>query len=95
MYFLSSIAYYPVALKTPNKRCFGYFPTLEKAITAVACNAGDMEECYYNYLVIEEIPEGVHSVPISENWYVWNAEIGWVPCEKPEWSIGIINWSIG
>lgn len=95
MFFLTSIAHYPLALRSQNKRCFGYFLTLEQAITAVACNAGNMEECYYNHLVIEEIPEGIHSVPISETWYVWNTEIGWVPSEKPEWSEGTINWSIG
>jgi len=95
MFFLTSIAHYPIALKTPNKRCFGYFSTEEKAITAVACNAGNMEECYYNFLVIEEISEGIHSIPISETWYTWNTDIGWVPSEKPEWSIGFTNWSLG
>jgi hypothetical protein len=98
MFFITSISYYPELNYSesvnPNKRCFGFFKELSKARVAVSCNVGDLEEQYYNYIVIEEILEGIHSIPISENWYYYNTENGWVPCSKPEWSIGIVNWSI-
>jgi hypothetical protein len=96
MFFITSLAYYTSSNFTlPKSRCFGFFDSLEKAKTAVACNSGNMHECYYNYLVIEEISEGVHAFPISQYWYIWSEDLGWVPTTKPEFAKGISNWSIG
>jgi hypothetical protein len=93
MFFLTSISHYPE--HKWQSRCFGYFSTIEKARGAVANNTCDMEECCYNYLVIEEIGEGIHSFASSESWFTWEEENGWTAIEKPKWSEGIINWSIG
>jgi hypothetical protein len=39
---------------------FGHFPTLKEAQAAVARNDGEMYECLYNYLVIEEVAYGIY-----------------------------------
>lgn len=100
MYFLTSLfrktkeeGFEPEIQST---RCFGYFPDKPAALRAADENWADMEECLYNWLVIEKIPEGLHAMPEEEIWYEWDNGLGkWIHEEKPVWSKGIINWSIG
>lgn len=75
-----------------DHRCFGYFADKKKAIEAVEGNWGDMHECLYNHLVIEEIPEGIHAMPKNvlehkhERWYSWQGDSDtgkWTRCLRP------------
>jgi len=99
MYFLTAILeanpdskYYPHGAT----RCFGYYEEKPKACEAADLNLADMHECLYEWLVIEEIPQGIHAMPKEEIWYKWDDGLEcWVHVEKPNWSKGIINWSIG
>ncbi len=51
-------------------RTWGYFFNFEDAEMAVLHNHTDMfEQGYYNYAVIEELPEGLLPVPEHEYWY--------------------------
>jgi hypothetical protein len=99
MYFLTAI-YRPIeeSFYYPNGdvRCFGYFENRQKALLAADENLADMHECLYNWLLIEKIPEGLHVMPTEEIWYQWDTGLEcWVHVEKPKWSFGTINWSIG
>lgn len=79
--------------KVPIHRTFGYYEDYWKAKNCVANNYGSMQECLYNYIVVEKIGEGIHALPETEEWYRWDER--WVPCEKPMECEGIINWALG
>ena len=57
-------------------RCFGYRSKFCDAEQAVFDNKGAMDEAwYYQWVVIEEIPEGVWtSSDGKEFWYEWDLE---------------------
>jgi len=56
----------------------------------------DIQECYYNWAVIENIGEGIHVIPEEEIWFKWDSGTKhWVHTEKPGWAYNIINWAIG
>lgn len=111
-FFVTAIAYYPEDKEKkydkPYKHTstFGHWPDLEGAQKAVARNEGGMDECLYNYLVIEEVAYGVYgriqlmdpdNPAKGEWWYKWEPPDGqeghWVPMDKPEWSLGLISWA--
>ena len=113
-FFVTTIAYYPEdgpksKYGQPYKctHTFGHFLTLDDAQEAVEGNYGGMDECLYNYLLIEEIGYGIYAGLVNdpendkqfEWWYRWEHPDGqeghWVTMEKPDWSKGIINWSVG
>lgn len=72
---------------------FGYFSDHDEAHGCVARNTGDMHECLYNFLVIEDVPEGIHPLPKSECWFEWDGEQElWQSIDAPEFSRRIINW---
>ena len=73
-----------------TSRCFGYQPELWMA-QQVSQNLDD--ESYYDFLVIEKIPNGIHPTVEREIWYKWKDK--WMEIEKPLWSSGITNWAIG
>jgi len=85
-----------------DSRCFGYYDTREKAVDAVINNVSDIQECYYDYVVIEELEQGIHPLPndlinyTHETWFVWNKnEEKWVRCEKPTFSDRTCCWAVG
>lgn len=109
-FFITSIAYYPEAVDKkyhePYKcTCtFGHFCELKDAQEAVAENRCDLHECLYNYLVIEDVPYGIHAQvtgwdpdkPDHEWWYMYLGSTNrWVAIEKPDWAKQYIGWSIG
>ena len=113
-FFVTAIAYYPEDKEKrydkPYKctQTFGHFPVVENAMRAVERNEGGMDECLYNYLVIEEVPYGIYGRIFSadlddpnkgEWWYEWQHPDGqeghWVKTDKPVWIKGLIGWSIG
>ena len=77
-----------------NHRCFGFYCDLESAVDAVESNSGNFDEAgYYNYLLIEEVSEGVWQLTSNIHWYKWND--GWELIERPKWARGLCNFSIG
>ena len=111
-FFVTAIAYYPEDTEKkydkPYKRTstFGHWPNFEGAQRAVSINEGGMDECLYNYLVIEEVAYGVYgriqlmdpdNPAKGEWWYEWQHPDGqeghWVPMTKPEWSFGMVSWA--
>lgn len=77
-------------------RVFGYFTTLQDAKDAVRQNYGDLHECYYKYLVIEEAAPGIHPMIEKEWWYQWNSrDDRWTKCKKPKAVSNVFNFSVG
>lgn len=70
MYFITSI-YEPHKYsinQLHSDRCFGYYDTELKAKEAVRQNRGEMQECLYNFLVIEKIGQGIHAMAEVVQW---------------------------
>lgn len=102
IYLITSIFHDPHEFLKGRTRTFGYYLNFTDAFEAVKNNYADMQECLYNYLIIEELHEGIHSLVGKEYWFSWVGEksLGensgkWVACEKPDWAVGTINWGIG
>lgn len=57
-----------------DTRCFGWYPTLEEALSAAAENACDINEAgHYPWLVVESVGPGVYAGPRhgQERWFRW------------------------
>jgi len=82
-----------------RKRTFGFYPTYNEAYTAVKENRGNIEECLYDYVVMEYIEPGIHPMVHSEQWWAWDTEKRewrFLPeDEKPREFMGICNWALG
>jgi hypothetical protein len=75
-------------------RAFGWFPDARAARKAVRENQGSMQECLYEWLVIEIVPPGVHAEAKAIHWYRWRKG-RWTACPAPKWSLGLVNFSVG
>jgi len=94
-YFITSIYDAPgLFVHRKDRRTFGYFQSLDEAFKSVEENRCNMQECLYNYLVIEGIKEGIHPLVEKEHWYEWT-DNKWMPCNKPEFLKSIINFALG
>jgi len=84
-------------LTNKNRRCFGFYNTHNEAHKAVEENRGSMEECLYDYLVIEYIEPGIHPTVEVEHWWWWVEENRrWEDgIEKPEEFRGTVNFALG
>ena len=89
-----------------ERRVFGYFPSEGEARQAVEENRGDLNEGgLYEYVVIEEVPPGIHPDTREVQWYrnvvTLPAKPGdrvrgrYEPIDKPPTSGSAINFSIG
>jgi hypothetical protein len=101
MWFITSIATCRDSIENPSlniktQRTFGFFEHRRRAETAITLNTGNMEECLYNYLVLEYMEEGIHPEVMVEKWWSWGDETRrWEPCEKPSGFEGLVNWALG
>lgn len=82
-----------------QSRTVGCFATVEKALEVVKNNWGDLNEAgYYPWLVIEEMPFGLHPMPVQAIWFHWDD--GWqriedLPSELSELKTVISGSGIG
>ena len=51
-----------------NSRCFGFYQVFEDAERATKENWRDINETIYNYVVIEEMNEGIHPYA-QQRWF--------------------------
>ena len=84
----------------PNRsRTFGFYNTYNEAYKAVEENRGSMEECLYDYIVMEYIEPGIHPTVHATDWWVWNSNINkwqYLPQDNcPTEFVGICNWALG
>ena len=83
---------------TCNKRVWGFYFTEEKARNAIVENIGNMQDCMYDYLVLERWPaEGVIAMADQEIWFCWNESSGgWQEIhDKPAFAKGVQCWAMG
>ena len=91
MFFITAIHYKDDNIQ--STATFGYLSDHDEAHGCVARNTCNMDEHLYNYLVIEDVPEGIHPFPKSECWFEWDEENTlWQAISPPEFSKHIINW---
>jgi len=80
-------------------RCYGWYPHFELAEEAVYNNRGSLnEEGYYEWVVIEKIPEGVWrtAVDSAETWHHWEDEDSkYVRIDKPGQFKSVSGWGMG
>ena len=79
---------------TNNKRTWGFHHSEKKALRAIAKNCGGMDDCMYDYLVLEVYKPGVIAIAEREVWFKWEHP-QWVLCEKPDFLEGLISWAMG
>lgn len=93
MWFITGIN---LATKPKATRCFGYFTTFNRAVEAIKENRGNMEECLYDYLVLEEFGEGIFNCSEKEVWFRWDDSLRkWNGVYKPEELENIVSFGIG
>ena len=91
MHFITALHWDGVRITSSST--FGYFNDHDEAHGCVARNTCNMDERLYNYLVIEDVPEGLYPMPKSECWFEWTEEqMLWQSCSAPDFSKRIINW---
>jgi len=89
-----------------RSRMFGYFFKEETARQAVLENWLDMYECgYYDHVVVERMPPGIHPFSHEVQWYRWDTALGWYelgktpgswqPAEKPAGLENTVNFCFG
>lgn len=99
VYFVTGVQNYTNTDHIGRSRPWGYFFDLEEAKKDVINNCLDMaENNYYNYIVIEKIPEGIlpaiAGIDVIQ-WYKYNTKTDkYLECEAPEWSKNIMQWGI-
>ena len=94
MYFITAIVSKEIKNGKYLPRTFGFSKSFRKAKQWVNDNIGNMHECLYDYIVIENINPGIHSDTKQEWWYEWHY-CRWIICQKPDWSVGRVNWALG
>lgn len=98
MYFITGIEDLDPEWGTKGThRCFGYKETFDKADQAVKENRCDINETIYNYVVIEFIKSGIHSICLENRWfYKFDYDKGiYEPIEEPGEVKGFCNFAIG
>lgn len=78
-------------------RTVGYFTTLEEAKKCIEENWGDIQECYYQYAVIEDVAPGLYkSTDSTSIWYKWSkSQEKFLPIDKPAQLSSIVGFTIG
>lgn len=93
MYFITTID-----SKDDSRRCVGYFSSFEDAEYVALHNVFDIYETCYDYLVIENIPEGLYQYDFNPVWYKYQKLTNtYERCERPSFvkAIGDIGYAIG
>lgn len=98
MFFITTVRLSPDSFLDDHawtSSCHGYYADVDVAFRAVLENWGDIQEYYYEYAVIEYVPEGIYSSSGDDPqyWFKWDTDCkGWVPCEAPEPFKRTIGW---
>lgn len=80
-------------------RCFGFYNSYNEAYQAVEENRGSMEECVYDFIVVEYMEAGIHPMVHATDWWKWDiTKNKWLYLSQEEWPpefAGICNWALG
>jgi hypothetical protein len=79
-----------------SPRCFGYFPTYERAVEALKTNECDVWEMgIFEYAVIEKVEPGIHPHAEEMAWFKFDTDkCGFCEIPKPEETTGY-NYALG
>jgi len=89
--------YVITTIEIPSKfssHAVGWYHSFEDAEKAVLENMSGIDECLYDYVVIEEISQGTYCLATQESWYEW-IDRKYQKSEKPKGLKGIISFGIG
>jgi hypothetical protein len=75
-------------------RTFGFFFTEEEARMAVKENSLNMIECYYDYLVIEQVFPGIHTRQKEIAWFKAKGSNNWISCKRPRVLKGFVDFGL-
>jgi hypothetical protein len=82
--------------RSRHHRTPGFYHDLKMATEAVIGNFCDIQDCSYNYIVIEEIVDGIYPRPLSDHWFKWSRkEDKYKPCKKPDALANVFGFGIG
>lgn len=83
--------------KSCRSRTFGFANDFNEAFQYIQENRGNMEECLYDYLVVEYIEKGIHPMVHVEQWFKWcTLTRKWTMLiDKPKEASGTTNWALG
>ena len=77
-------------------RCVGYFANYEEAKDSVLKNSCDLFEKLYNYIVIEEISEGLYEFDLNPHWFHISEDgESYYEIEKPKFAENYFGFAIG
>lgn len=95
MYFITQIEYNEKTDELIND-CRGYFSSFKDAENVVVNNITDLYESCFNYVVIENIPEGLYQYDIFPRWYLYNKETGkYEETSEPEFTKNYVGFALG
>lgn len=78
------------------ERVVGYYADKEIAIDSVKNNTCDIFECLYQYVLVEEVKEGLYN-PADKRWlfqYNFDKDV-YEKIDEPEWMKKFTGFSIG
>ena len=97
MYFITTIQEKNGEIK--DSRCVGYLKSEYEAVRIVTNNSYDIFENSYNYVVIENLEEGIYQYDQNPQWFELYFDIEGNPkyrkIEIPEWAYGFCRFDIG
>lgn len=76
--------------------CRGYFKSFSEAEDVVINNKTDLWETCFEYIVIEEIPEGLYQSPLLVSWYKYNKELNkYERVNQPKFASHLSGFALG
>lgn len=78
-----------------DERTFGYYTNKEKAIDAVKHNALDIHETIYNYVIVEEVEEGLYNPSCTRWWFKYTGNDTYTEIPEPDFMKHFAGISIG
>lgn len=95
MYFITQIEYNEKTGELIND-CRGYFSSFKDAENVVINNITDLYESCFNYVVIENIREGLYQYDLFPHWYLYNKETGkYEETSEPEFTKNHVGFALG
>jgi hypothetical protein len=83
------------------QRTFGFFDSYADAVLAIKNNFENMQECLYDWIVLEYIESGIHPKVHKTEWYKWvnyrHFPPQWVARGNkcPKEFKGLVNFALG
>lgn len=79
-----------------SERLVGWYSEFEKAYSAVTENACDINECCYDYALIEGCEEGLYQPAMERYFFKFdNKERKYVPIPEPDFVKKVCGFTIG